>query len=215
MTSQLLFPDRMLASPAFVRDMRTFLELPAQTILGISEMGDSEDGFAAEYQSQALGERFGLGIDVAARMLRFANHIYDRASALNLETDDAIAQVAATALSLENPVSIDGERKAAIRAMLSFKRDYEIAVAKNVTATSGAPHFISATGSWSVRSVRVRNGEVVKAPVLAMNVIWNDALENVHEAFFQLSESDWADFNAAIASVDESRKDIENIEGSA
>ena len=95
MTSQPMFPDRMLASPAFVRDMRTFLELPARTMLGISEIGGSEDGFAAESQSQALAERFGLGIDVAARMLRFANHIYDRASVLNLETDGAIAQIAA------------------------------------------------------------------------------------------------------------------------
>ncbi len=215
MTSQPMFPDRMLASPAFVRDMRTFLELPARTMLGISEIGDSEDGFAAESQSQALAERFGLGIDVAARMLRFANHIYDRASVLNLEADGAIAQIAATALSLADPVSIDGERKDAIRAILSFNRDYEIAVAKNVTATSGAPHFISATGAWNVRPVRIRNGEVVKAPVLAMSVVWHDGSENVREAFFQLSESDWADFNAEIASIGENRKDIENIEGTA
>ena len=215
MTSQPMFPDRMLASPAFVRDMRTFLELPAETMLGISKIGDSEDGFAAESQSQTLGERFGLGIDVAARMLRFANHIYDRASVLNLKTDDAIAQIATTALSLAEPVSIDGERKDAIRAILSFNRDYEIAVAKNVTATSGAPHFISAAGAWNVRPVRIRNGEVVKAPVLAMSVVWHDGSENVREAFFQLSESDWADFNAEIASIDENRKDIENIEGTA
>lgn len=208
-----MLPDRMLASPAFVRDMRMFLELPIRVLFGISEIGDSSEGFAAESQGRILSERFDLGIDTAARALRLAEYIYNRASNLNLETDDAAAQFAAAASNLEDPVSVDGERKDAVRGILSFKRDYEIARARNVTATSGAPHFIGVNGSWNVKPVRVRNGEVVKVPILAMNVIWNviwhDGSENNREVFLQMSAEDWADFQSDIASIEESRKDAE------
>ena len=210
MNNEPLLPDRMLSSPAFVRDMRMFLELPARVLFGISEIGDSAEGFAAESHGRILRERFDLGIDSAARALRFAEYIYNRASDLNLETDAAAAQFAAAASNLENPISIDCERKDAVRAILSFKRDYEIARARSATATSGGPHFISVNGSWSVKPVRVRNGEVVKVPILAMSVIWHDGSENSHEAFFQMSAEDWAEFKSGIASIEEMREDVEN-----
>lgn len=209
MNNEPLLPDRMLSSPAFVRDMRMFLELPARVLFGISEIGDSAEGFAAESQGGILRERFDLGIDSAARALRFAEYVYNRASDLHLEADDAAAQFAA-ASNLENPISIDGERKDAVRAILSFKRDYEIARARSATATSGGPHFIGVNGSWSVKPVRVRNGEVVKVPILAMSVTWHDGSENNHEAFFQMSAEDWAEFKSGIASIEEMREDVEN-----
>ena len=211
MNREPLLPDRMLSSPAFVRDMRMFLELPVRVLLGISEIGDSAEGFVAESHGRILRERFDLGIDSATRALRIAEYIYNRASNLNLETEDAASQLAAAASSLENPISIDSERKDAVRAILSFKRDYEIARARNVTATSGAPHCIGVNVSWNVKPVRVRNGEVVKVPILTMNVIWHDGSENSHEAFFQMSADDWTDFNAEIASIEEMRKDVEDM----
>lgn len=211
MNREPLLPDRMLASQAFVRDMRMFLELPIGVLFGMSEIGDSSEGFAAESQGRILSERFDLGIDTAARALRLAEYIYNRASNLNLETDDAAAQFAAAASNLEKPISVDGERKDAVRAILAFKRDYEIARARNVTATSGAPHFIGVNGSWNVKPVRVRNGEVVKVPILAMNVIWHDGSENNREVFLQMSAEDWADFQSDIAAIEESRKDAEDM----
>ena len=211
MNREPLLPERMLSSPAFVRDMRMFLELPVRVLFGISEIGDSAEGFAAESHGRILRERFALGIDSATRALRLAEYIYNRASDLNLKTDDAVAQLAAAASDLENPISVDDERKDAVRAILSFKRDYEIARARNAAATSGAPHFIGVNGSWNVKPVRVRNGEVVKAPILTMNVIWHDGSENSHEAFFQMSADDWADFQSDIASIEERRKDVEDM----
>ena len=211
MNREPLLPERMLSSPAFVRDMRMFLELPVRVLFGISEIGDSAEGFAAESHGRILRERFSLGIDSATRALRFAGYVYNRASDLNLETDDAAAQLAAAASDLENPISVDDERRDAVRAILSFKRNYEIARARNVTATSGAPHFIGVNGSWNIKPVRVRNGEVVKAPILAINVIWHDGSENNHEAFFQMSAEDWADFQSDIASIEEKRKDVEDM----
>ena len=211
MNREPLLPERMLSSPAFVRDMRMFLELPVRVLFGISEIGDSEEGFAAESHGRILRERFELGIDSATRALRLAEYIYNRASDLNLETDDAATQLAAAASDLENPISVDDERRDAVRAILSFKRNYEIARARNVTATSGAPHFIGVNGSWNVKPVRVRNGEVVKAPILTMNIIWHDGSENSHEAFFQMSAEDWADFQSDIASIEERRKDVEDM----
>ena len=211
MNREPLLPERMLSSPAFVRDMRMFLELPVRVLFGISEIGDSEEGFAAESHGRILRERFELGIDSATRALRLAEYIYNRASDLNLETDDAAAQLAAAASDLENPISVDDERRDAVRAILSFKRDYEITRARNATATSGAPHFMGVNGSWNVKPVRVRNGEVVKAPILTMNIIWHDGSENSHEAFFQMSAEDWADFQSDIASIEERRKDVEDM----
>lgn len=211
MNHEPLLPDGMLSSPAFVRDMRMFLELPARVLFGISEIGDSAEGFDAESQGGILRERFDLGIDSAARALRFVEYIYNRASDLRLEADDAAAQFAAAASNLENPISLDGERKDAVRAILSFKRDYEIARARSATATSGGPHFIGVSGSWSVKPVRVRNGETVKVPILAMSVIWHDGSENNHEAFFQMSAEDWAEFKSGIASIEEMREDVENM----
>ena len=211
MNHEPLLPDRMLSSPAFVRDMRMFLELPARVLFGISEIGDSAEGFDAESQGGILRERFDLGIDSAARALRLAEYIYNRASDLRLEADDAAAQFAAAASNLENPISLDGERKDAVRAILSFKRDYEIARARSATATSGGPHFIGVNGSWSVKPVRVRNGDVVNVPILAMSVTWHDGSENNHEAFFQMSAEDWEEFKSGIASIDEKREDVEDM----
>ena len=213
MNRESLLPDRMLSSPAFVRDMRMFLELPARVLFGISEIGDSSEGFAAESHGRILRERFDLGIDSAARALRFVEYIYNRASDLNLEADDAATQLAAAASNLENPISLDGERKDAVREILSFKRDYEIARARNAIATSVGPHFIGVNGSWSVKPVRVRNGETVKVPILAMSLIWHDGSENSHEAFFQMSAEDWAEFQSGIASIEEMREDVEDTAG--
>ena len=209
MTSPLI-RNREATSRAFVRDLRSFLGQPPEVLLAISDLGDVPRGFRATGNAEILNERFTIPLDAATGNLHIAEYIYDRVVDLGLNADEAVSQLASVALELEDPIEIDVDKRNAIVAILSFKRAYEATVA-NRKALANAPHFTGVSGSWSVKSVTMSNGEAVRVPVLSLSVTWHDGPGNNKEAFFQMSNRDWERFNNSINAIGDGREDIEGL----
>lgn len=209
MASQLI-RDRELASSAFVRDLQSFFSQSAEVLLAISELGDEPEGFRASGHANVLNERFGVPLGVATVNLHIAAYLYDRAVDSGLNADEAAGQLVSVASGLKDPIEIDVDKRAAIVAILSFKRDYEATMASG-KALANSPHFTGVSGSWSVKPVAMSNGEVVRVPVLSLSVTWHDGIGNAKEIFLQMSNRDWAMFNNSINAIDNGRKDIEDL----
>ncbi len=202
--------DRELALPAFVRDLRSFLSLSEDILLAISDIGEKAEGFTGFEQAQSLKSRFDIPVDQAAAHLQIAEHLYHRVAQSGLDVSDAIAQIDAVASGLQNPVSLDDKRREALSRVLSFKRDYEISTAVG-TALADGPHFITVNGSWSVRPVKIRNGEAIRVPIIALSIVWHDSTGTNHETFFQMSEIEWEEFNSKVAAFAENRGEMQAI----
>lgn len=200
----------MLSSPAFTRDFKSFVTLPAELLLAIAELGNATEGFVGHAQAQGLATRFQVPLDKMLRDLRVAEYLYSRVSQLKMDTVVAVEQVVTVAAGLEGIVEIHPRQREAIAEVLSFKRDYEISSARKAPL-SGVPHFAGLSGSWSVKPVRTRDGEIVKVPMLAMSLNWHDGALNHQQAFFCLSEWDWAEFSRQVQSIAEGRKDIDEL----
>ena len=201
----------LLSNPAFVRDMRSFLELPADVLLAISELGDSPDGFTGHEQARALNNRFNIGVGKIMHDLRYAEYLYERFTELDMEVADAITEISLAASELEEPISIDDSHRMAIEAVLSFKRNYEISKATKGGLTSSAPHFIRANGSWTIKPVKIQPEETIMAPVLTMSIVWHDGAGGRHEAFFQMSDDDWELFSNEMTALSDNRKGLEAL----
>ena len=205
-----LVRERLLSSPAFMRDLKSFLSLPENVLLAISELGNKPEGFVGRPQAQSLNNDFDVPVDKTIRDLRIAEYLYDRVTELGLNTADAVNQIVAIASELEEPISIDNKLRDAIEAVLSFKRDYEISGAKS-KSVNNVPHFVDANGSWSIKPIRTREGEIVRAPVMTMSIVWHDSSGNPHEAFFHMADQDWNAFSRKMNSLADSREEIEEL----
>ena len=201
----------LLSTPAFVRDMQSFLSLSSDIIFAISELANAPDGFTGHEQARTLSNRYGLQVGRAMRDLRFAEYLYDRFTDIDMELTDAVDEIALAASEFEDPVTIDVQQRDAIREVLSFKREYEISKALKTRATSNAPHFMKVKGVWTIRPIRVEHKETIMSPVLNMSIVWHDGAGNSHEAFFQMSDDDWREFSGEIEALAESRRDIDTI----
>ena len=205
-----LLVERLLVSPAFIRDLRGFLSLREDVLLAISEIGGGPEGFSGRPQAEDLNARFGVPIDEATRVLLLVEHLYDRVTELGLSTSETVSQIASIALGLEEPIEIDTRKRDAIEAVFSFKRDYEIANATS-KALDNVPHFVDVNGDWSVKLIRTREGESVKIPVLTMSVIWHDSSLNHRQTTFFLSDEDWSEINTAMKAIADRREEINEL----
>ena len=210
MPEKSLLEERLLASPAFIRDLKSFLSLPEDVLLAISELGNGPEGFSGVSQSETLKTRFDIPIDKAMRALRIAEHLYHRVTDLGLNDATAADQIISIISRLDESIEIDNQKRKAIEAVLSFKRAYEIS---NVTvkALENVPHFLDVNGSWNIKIVRTREGEIIKVPVVTMSVVWHDHSINHRQAFFYMDEEDWDEFNTKMKSLADNRKDIEDL----
>jgi hypothetical protein len=109
---------------------------------------------------------------------------------------------------LDEPLTIDENRREAISGILSFKREFEVGMAITA-ATADAPHFIDVNGAWAVKPVRIRNGEVIRVPLITLSIVWHDGSGNNHEAFLQLSERDWSAFRDKVETLAGNQKELE------
>ena len=205
-----LLDDRELASVPFIRDLRSFLSLSKDVLLAIAEIGNQPEGFTGRQQAQSLNARFGVPVNQAMRDLRIAEHLYIRISELGLDDTDAISQIDSIASQIQDPVTIDDKCRDAIIAVLSFKRDYEVATAAG-KALANAPHFIGANGAWGIKPVKIRSGEIIKIPVVTLSIVWHDGTGNNHEAFLQMSDRDWEEFTSKLKGLTDSRKDVDEL----
>lgn len=206
-----LLREGLLSSPAFVRDLKSFLSLSGDVLLAISELGNQPDGFVGLVQSRTLNARFGIPVDKAMRDLRIAKFLYDRVTELDLDIDNAARQLADMAPGLlEDPISIDDERHNAIKAVLSFKPASEISRVKS-KSVNDSPHFVGINGSWNIKPIRTREGETLKVPVMTMSIVWHDSSGNHHEAFFHMDDEDWDEFSSKTSALADSRKELEDL----
>ena len=211
MSEKSLLTYDLLSTPAFVQDMQSFLRLPTEVMLAISELGNSPDGFTGHEKARSLNSRFDVRVGKIMRDLRFAEYLYDRFTDLDMEVTDAINEISLAASELEEPISIDDQQRTAIEAVLSFKRNYEVSKAIKGGVTSSAPHFIRVNGSWTIKPVRVQSQETIMAPVLAMSIVWHDGSGTRHEAFFQMSDDDWELFSEEMRSLSDNRAELETL----
>ena len=205
-----LLIERLLSSPAFTRDLRLFLSLSEDVLLSISELGDTPEGFSGRPQAEYLNTHFQIPVNDAVRALHMAEHLYNRVTEQGLEGADAVNQIASVAGGLEEPIEIATPKRDAIQSILSFKRAYEVS---NVAskALEDVPHFVNVSGSWSVKPVRTREGEVINVPVFGMSVVWHDSTAKHDQTFFFLDEEDWDTFKNTIDGFVDSRKDIDAL----
>ena len=210
MAPQQLIRDREMRSRPFWRDLKLFLSQPEEALRAIAELGDSSEGFLGDRQRHDLNERFGIAPDSASEILRVADYLYIRASSLRMNAADAVAQVAAVASRVENPVVLDEGRRDAIAAILSFKSGYERTIATRNITTSG-PHFSGVGGSWGVKMAQVSNGETVRIPILSLNVTWRDGVGNQREVFLQLSDRELENLNSQLQELANDRNAIDEI----
>ena len=201
----------LLSTPAFVRDMRSFLSLSADIIFAIAELANTPDGFTGHKQARSLSSRYGLQTGKVMRDLRFAEYLYDRFTSIHMEITDAVNEIGVAASEFEEPVTIDDHQRTAIKEVLSFKREYEISKAMKAGVTSNAPHFMKFKGVWTIRPIKIEDEETILSPVLNMSMVWHDGSGNSHEAFFQMSDDDWREFIDEIDILSKSRRDIEAI----
>lgn len=201
-----------MSSRPFLRDLRSFLSLSEDAIRATAELANGPDGFLGDRQSRELAERSGITADTALAVLRVADYLYLRAANLRMGPAEAVAQIAAVASSMDEPVILAEVHRDAIAAVLSFKSDYERTVAgRNATATG--PHFTDVKGSWAVKLAELSNGETIRLPVLSLTITWHDGTGTYHEAFLQMSGRDWEKFNSQMKSVTDGRDAIEEILG--
>ncbi len=185
-----LVRDRELATPAFVRDLRAFLNLGSEVLLTVSQIGDSADGFAGSEQFLTLSETSGVSLNEARGALRVAEYLYNRVTELGVDAATAADEISFIGSTIQDPVEVSDNQRKAIATILSYKDAYERSSAVSKALREG-PHFTGFSGTWTVKYIPIRGGEVVRVPVLALSVAWHDGAGNSHEAFVQLSVQDW------------------------
>lgn len=207
-----LVSNKLLSTPAFVRDLTSFLNLSEDALLAIAGFGNESDGFVGSSQAHDLKTRFDIPTSQAMGVLRIAKYLYDRVSESSLDVADAVSQVDSIASDLNPPLSITDPQRNAIESILSYKRAYEISEAHS-KALADAPHFSDVSGSWGVKLFQTRAGEPVKVPVMTLTLTWHDGSGDHHETFIQLSDEDWEDFGNKIKDLDSRRKPLNELLG--
>ena len=212
MTTPNLIGGREMRSRPFLRDLGAFLSQPEDLLRAVAELADGQEGFVGDRQHRDLTDRFGVTAEAASAILRIADYLYGRASSLRMGVAEAVVQIEGVASRLESPVSLDEERLAAIAAILSFKRDYEQAIARG-KATSTGPHFTDINGSWAVNVAELANGETIRFPILSLTVSWHDGTGSYHEAFVRMLDEDWERLNEQLKTIADGRSSVGDILG--
>ena len=206
-----LISYELLASPSFVRDLRSFLGLSEEVLLAISEIGNNPDGFRGQAQAQSLRSRFDIRSDKVIRDLRVAEYLYDRFTDSEMDVEEALDEISSVASQWDEPIEVGALRRDALRAVLSLKREYEVSKAVKGGTTGSAPHFVRLAGAWAVRPVRVRSEDPIMAPILTMSIVWHDGSGNQHEAYFHMSDDDWSTLQKEVKALSESRTELEPL----
>ena len=200
MDDEPLVRDQELSAPVFARDLRVFLNLPASSLLAISEIGSGENGFMGPAQYRSLSERAEVPMTEARAALQIATYLYDRVTELGIEVSDAAGQIAEIAARIPDPVAVDQQKREAIAAVLDFKSGHERSHAVAMALENG-PHFLRIAGSWMVKRVQMREGDPLEVPVLNFSVVWHDATGTNYEAFVQMSSDDWSEFRDTVEEI--------------
>ena len=155
-----------------------------------------------------------ISLDEAASHLRVASHLFHSAVQSGLAADEAVDQLISAASAISEPIELGDDLREALTAIFSSERgEVSYPVSK---ALADGPHFIGMDGSWSIKPVKVGDGEIVAVPVLSIDILWHDQSGTRHEAFFQMSESEWESFREEVEEINDFRQEIEHfLEGSS
>ena len=210
MADEATFLDTELTLQGFIRDLSAFLNLSESQLRTISEIGDQTEGFTGTQQTLTLQRRLDIPAEEATAHLSLAQHLYRRVDTLGLDVVEATNQVVSIGSTMEEPITIDVPKRDAIAAVLSVKREYEVGRA-NRGAVGNVPHFVDLNGSWNVKAVRIRGGEVLGVPVIDLSIVWHDGTGATHETYLQMDDGDWEDFTEKINMLNSRRSDIETF----
>jgi hypothetical protein len=184
--------------------------LTEDVLLAISDIGNQSAGFTGLQQAQSLKIRFNIPTDTAMAHLRLAEHLYHRVAQAELDVTEAIAQIVSIASEIKDPIAIDDKQKDALATILSSKQDYETSDAVSVALANG-PHFIGVNGSWSVKPIKIRSGDVIRVPIMSLSIVWHNSTGTRHETFLNMSETEWEEFSTKVLDFTESRRDLEEV----
>lgn len=209
MADEPLVPPRLLSIGSFRRDLTSFLSQPEQVLRVISTLATGEEGFAPG-QALALGEQTDITPDDGAKLLRVAEYLYNRVSEEHIGLNAAVEQLAEAGKTLDVPLG--EEQRRGVEEILSYKREYEFGRLARQRATSKGPHFVGIDGSWRIHNYRTRENETVSVPVLGLSISWHDG-SGTHEAFTQMTVTEWDEFNARVERLSEERRHLEAFLG--
>ena len=82
-----------------------------------------------------------------------------------MDVDEAVNELDAVASGMTPPVVVDEQQREAIRAILSFKQDYEVSNT-DFKALATGPHYTGSDGAWGIKLYHLRNVDAVKVPVM-------------------------------------------------
>ena len=177
-------------TPRFINDLRTFLLLDPSGIRIVAEVGRTREGYTRNADPTRIEESLNVSREASRIYLRVAEFMYDKAIESGLDTNILVDQVALVASSLESPVEINEEAKAALVALLSLNREHEITIATRGVLGDG-PQFLGLAGSWNIKPVQLRTGEIVGIRTVTLSLVWENGAEQKQEVFLQMSEEDW------------------------
>lgn len=209
MAKEAVVSNRLLSNKRFREDLKQFLRLPSEALRAIAELARNPDGFAPTQKASLLSERTKLSPDVARDALALAEYLYRQVTEHNIPVADAVATL--TNLAVEFDIVVSDSQRTALEEILVYKREYETGLYARFQAIEVGPHFGKMQGSWTIRVQRTRENEVVKVPILALNVSWHDSEGDHHEAFLQMSEKDWGTFKETVERLSREREALQKF----
>ena len=210
MTSNNLFINRQLLSPAFYRDLSSLLELDNESLSAIAEVTDVAGGSPGFQEAIALEASSSIPVRSALVHLRVVNNLIRLAHQAGLTPSEAARQISVAAQHLEKPIAIDDKKRAAIEAMLVAAPD---AIPPADRLLDHGPRFGGMSAIWNVRVAEQNADEFIVVPVLSLSLEWFDGVGGSHEAFFQLSDPEWHAFLEGIANISAQRDHVGSVMG--
>lgn len=192
-----LVPGHILSLDRFRRDLEILLRLSKDQLLQLTSIADSPDGFATDVQTVKFVEQSSLPFDEARKSLVVAGYLYNKCRDDHISPEDATTELSKIASTLG--IDISG-KESTFRSLLAVKDSYEVGRYAERRGVDVGAHFMNIDGSWDIRPVFHRaTDEIAKSVlVLLLNLLWHDTTGTEHDAIFQLSEKDWAEFNKKI-----------------
>jgi hypothetical protein len=190
------------------RDLKSLIDQPSEVLAKIAEIGNGPEGFARSRAGQ-LSANSDIGVNDARVLLGMASYLYNRVTTTGIPLVHAVQQVLESTDQL--PPELADEKRQALERILDYKGDYEKGRLARIRSLGNGPHFASINGSWTIAIHETREHEIVKNPVLSMNIAWHDRSGNDFESHFQMTSEEWDEFKSLVNTIDDARSAIQKF----
>ncbi len=201
-----LIPPRTAASLRFQRDLKSLINESAEVLTKIADIGTGPEGFARS-RAELLAENSDLEISKAQVLLGIASYLYNRVSLTGIPVVNAVQQILESTEQI--PEELVDEKRQALERILDYKGEYEKGRLARIRSLGNGPRFVGMDGSWTLAIFETREHEIVKNPVLSMNIAWRDRSGNDFGSYFQMTGEEWDEFKLLVNTIDNARTAIQ------